>query len=119
MTSQIPSQPSPFSPLQPSKVVLPNPRTVRAQDLTWFNTRGGEIFKTTYNKCTGKISTSNSPWGRPPVPPHQPFWTCPYPHFDLYGVAETCPCLLNRGGCSKCYQRERCALFGGSYVNPN
>lgn len=119
MTSQVPSQPAPFAPLKPSQVVLPNPRTVRAQDLTWFNTRAGEIIKTDYNSCNRTIGNSISSWNRPPVPPNQPFWTCPYPRFDLYGLASTCPCELNRCKCSKCHQKTRCALYGGSYVDPN
>jgi hypothetical protein len=119
MTSQIPAQPAPFAPIHPLKVTTPNPRTVRAQDLTWFNTRAGEIIRTNYDTCTGQMSGNKSPWNRPPVPPNQPFWTCPYPRFDMYGLAATCPCELNRCGCSKCYQKKRCALYGGSYVDSN
>lgn len=119
MTSQAPQQPAPFAPLHPSAVGKPNPRTVRAQDLTWYNSRAGNIVKTSYNKCSGKIISDNYPWNRPPVPKNQPFWTCPIPRFDLYGLAPTCPCELNRCKCSSCRQKHRCALYGGSYTNPN
>jgi hypothetical protein len=112
------SQPAPFQSIPSGKVVLPNPRTVRSQDLTWFNTRGGEIITTNYNKCDGKIKNRKTPWNRSLSPPNIPFWTCPVPRFDLYGLSN-CPCQLNRCGCSDCASRPRCALFGGSYVDPN
>jgi hypothetical protein len=118
MTSQAPDQPAPFAPLKANKVQLPNPRTVRAQDLTWYNTRAGNIIKTSYNKCNGKVENHYSPWNRPPVPPNDVIWPCDVPLFDLYGVGNECPCELNRCRPSNCNQK-RCPIYGGSYVNPN
>ncbi len=44
-------QPADFTPIQPnSQNIYPNPRTVRAQDLSWYNTRGGYIVNTIYDK---------------------------------------------------------------------
>jgi hypothetical protein len=119
MTYQAPLQPAPFRALHPQQVAMPNPRTVRAEDLSWFNTRGGEIIQTNYNTCTGQMNAQRYPWNRAPCPKNFPFWTCPIPRFDLYGLAGTCPCELNRCGCSNCYQKKRCALYGGSYVDSN
>lgn len=117
MTSQVPYEPAPFSPVS-ERNNQPDPRTVRATDLTWYNTRGGNIVTTSFNKCNGKTTSSTMPWNRPPVPENQPFWTCPFPRFDLYGLAKDCPCELNRCKCSPCKDTGRCKLYGGTYVRP-
>lgn len=118
MTSIIPEQPAPFAPLPRANVQIPNPRTVRADDFTWYNSRAGDIIKTSYNKCTDTITSKKYPWNRIPSLPNEP-WPCQVPRFSLYGLVGTCPCQLNRCKCNSCQDKHRCALFGGSYVNPN
>ena len=46
MTERAPMMPAPFQGLPSNVAVLPNPRTVRATDMTWFNTSGSKIIKT-------------------------------------------------------------------------
>lgn len=110
MTSQIPAQPAPFAPLPGAWNVMPNPRTVRAQDITWFNTRGGQIIKTSYNKCNSQMSTQAQNWNRPVVLQNRPFWTQPVPTFDLYGLSSSCEQELNRCQCDGC-KKSNCFLY--------
>ena len=95
-----------------------NPRTVRASDMTWFNTSGNQIIKTDYNTCNGNINTHMYPWGILPEPKNIPYnlraWgdnsnnngKCDlFKRFDMYGLSSTCV--------------NKCNRAGGSYVNPN
>ena len=127
MTERAPMMPAPFQSTPSSGNVMPNPRTVRATDMTWFNTSGANIIKTDYNKCTGNIESHQFPWGKLDDPKNTPFNLRPwggkgqcdlFQRFDLYGVSSKCSCELNRCGCSD-PNKNRCPLFGGSYVNPN
>jgi len=131
MTERAPMMPAPFHGIPSSAAVLPNPRTVRATDMTWFNTCGEKIIKTDYNKCTGDIRSHEYPWGRTADPRNVPFNLRPwggntvgsgqcslFQRFNTYGLASKCGCALNRCGCSD-PRRDRCPLYGGSYVNPN
>ena len=43
------STPAPFEYVPCEKKVLPDPRTVRSSDLTWFNTCGNNIVRSDYN----------------------------------------------------------------------
>ena len=64
MTERAPLMPESFQSVPANPNVMPNPRTVRATDMTWFNTSGSNIIKTDYNKCTGNITKHQYPWGR-------------------------------------------------------
>jgi len=127
MTERVPIMPASFSSTTGTSNLQPNPRTVRATDMTWFNTCGSKIIKTDYNKCTGDIRTHQFPWGRMDDIKNVPFNLEPwggqgkcdlFQRFDLYGVSSKCRCELNRCGC-KDPRLDRCPLFGGSYVNLN
>ena len=78
MTERSPMMPAPFNSnqnkhIQNAQNVLPNPRTVRASDMTWFNTSGANIIKTDYNKCTGDIKKHQFPWGKTTDMQNAPF----------------------------------------------
>lgn len=127
MTERAPLMPASFQCNKKNPDVMPNPRTVRATDMTWFNTCGSKIIKTDYNKCTGNITTHQYPWGKMNDIKNIPFNLRPwggkgqcnlFQRFDMYGLASKCGCELNRCGCSD-PRKERCPLYGGSYVNPN
>lgn len=127
MTERVPLMPSSFQKLSNNKEVLPNPRTVRATDMTWFNTSGNNIIKTDYNKCTGEITKHQYPWGNMTELNNIPFNLRPwggegqcnlFQRFDLYGLSSKCKCELNRCGCND-PKKNRCPLYGGSYENPN
>ena len=115
MSVQAPSMPAPFSGgnTNTNQNVKPDPRTVRASDLTWFNTSGPNIVQSNYNKCTSDVNKHFYPWGLSMQIPDKPFNLQPVggksmpcnkcdliPRFDLYGLSSKCPCQLNRCGCS-------------------
>ena len=127
MTERVPSMPSPFLKLTKNINIAPNPRTVRASDMTWFNTCGSKIIKTDYNTCSGDIDNHMYPWGIMASPRNVPFNLKPwggqgkcdmFQRFDLYGVSSKCGCELNKCGCSD-PRKNICPLSGGAYVNPN
>lgn len=127
MTERSPLMPASFQSSPENLNIMPNPRTVRATDMTWFNTCGSNIIKTDYNKCTGDIKKHQYPWGKITDIKNIPFNLRPwggqgqcslFQRFDLYGLASKCSCELNRCGCNDPI-KNRCPLYGGSYVNPN
>ena len=106
----------------------PNPRTVRATDMTWFNTSGTQLIKTDYNKCSNKIESHMYPWGILSEPRHNPFnlqeWGTNNPdnqkcnlftRFDLYGLHTRSDTGLNRCG----YSNAEFPYNNSNYVNPN
>jgi hypothetical protein len=118
MTERSPAMPCPLNIGGNNSLnVKPNPRTVRASDMTWFNTRGNKIIKTDYNTCNGNIDTHMFPWGILPEHTNIPFnlkaWgdnsnngKCDlFKRFDMYGLSSTCT--------------NKCSKSGKLYVNPN
>ena len=129
MTSQLPDQPANFAPLPRSSNVLPNPRTVRAQDLSWYNTRGGYIVNTKYDKCTGNVSHKKYQWNLLPPLPKTPFTSfTPVSNFDLFGVHcpqnKACPNSYKRfvsNPYSDLYDSRDCNTLydNDGYIDPN
>ena len=118
MTSLTPDEPAPFAPVPNYLQSAPNPRTVRADDLTWYNSRGGYIYKSSFDRCTGESRTTKDPYNRLVNPPNEPFLKGVVPRFDLYGIAKkTCQCELDR--CCQNNKHSTCALYGGMYADPN
>ena len=127
MTERVPLMPSSFQKLSNDKEVLPNPRTVRATDMTWFNTSGNNIIKTDYNKCTGDIKKHQYPWGNMTKLNNIHFNLRPwggegqcnlFQNFNMSKLSSKCNCELNRCGCND-PKKNRCPLYGGTYENPN
>tara|TARA_Y100001958_G_C20994074_1_gene380489 strand:+ start:78 stop:434 length:357 start_codon:yes stop_codon:yes gene_type:complete len=58
-----PAMPGLFVTTEKTKYSSPNPRTVRASDLTWFNSRGTNIIRSTYDTCTSNLDRKNYKWG--------------------------------------------------------
>jgi hypothetical protein len=128
MTERTPEMPSSFKNFMPTKILnqTPNPRTVRACDFSWFNTRGNTIIKTDYNKCQGNIDTHMYPWGILPEPKNTPFnlkeWgnNCQsngkcdlFTRFDMYGLNSKCKEI------SRCSSKNTNSNMYSGYMNPN
>lgn len=104
-----------YAPVQnfPTKI-LDNPRTIRATDFTWFNTRGGEIIQSDYNKCNQMVTRQSVSYV-----PSKPSHTVPYnclPRYLWYPNSFKEDCICNLKG-EKC--RHVCKFWNGTYVNPN
>jgi hypothetical protein len=120
-------QPADFTPIPPnSQNIYPNPRTVRAQDLSWFNSRGGFIVKTSYDKCNQQIKQTKSEWNRLPPLPKTPFTAfVPVSNYDLYGVhckqQNKCQSAYKQYVSDPYYDSRDCNILydNDGYVDPN
>lgn len=122
MSRLTPDTPAPFPEYRGTAQVKPLIESVNPEIRSWFNTRDAKIIETSYNTCTGQITTQKYPWNIPNCLQNKDIWPCPIQLTNLfwqYGTQPSCECDTNRCGCSNCYQRKRCALYGGSYTNPN
>lgn len=116
MTERVPLMPSPFKYIPCKKKVLPDPRTVRACDLTWFNTCGDNLVYSNYNTCDSKKVKTLYPFGRLNDPIQKPFNLIGNNSCDLFKNFR-----FKNKGCDKL--NSNCLIspnmFSKDYIDPN
>jgi len=119
MTEKVPLMPAEFKYKPCLRPVLPDPRTVRASDMTWFNTCSDNIVRTDYNTCSHKETKTLYPFGRLNDPINKPFNLVGNEKCDLFsriqlnGMRTKCNSIIS----NHCNFKPK--MYNKYYINPN